>query len=54
MWIVQYKPNNDSQAWSHLETYDNKVKAVLHASWASAEYFMVKVIGPDSCEIWSN
>ena len=54
MWIVQYKPNNDSQTWSLLESYDNKVRVVLHASRVSGEYFMVKVIDPDGCVIWSN
>lgn len=54
MWIVQYKPNNDSQAWSPLESYDNKAKALLHASRVSAEYFMIKVTDPDGCVIWRN
>jgi hypothetical protein len=54
MWIVQYIPNNDSQPWSTLASYENKASAILHASKASAEYFMVKVIDPDGSVIWSN
>jgi hypothetical protein len=54
MWIVQYKPNNDSQPWSNLGSYDNKVSAILHASRVSGKYFMVKVEDQDSSVIWSN
>jgi hypothetical protein len=54
MWIVQYKPNNDSQPWSSLGSYDNKVRAILHASRVSGKYFMVKVEDQDSSVIWSN
>ena len=54
MWIVHYIPNNDSQPWSTLESYDNKASAIIHASRVSAEYFMVKVTGQDGSIIWSN
>ena len=54
MWIVQCKPNNDSQPWSDLGSYDNKVSAILYASRVSGEYFMVKVIDPDGSVIWTN
>ena len=54
MWIVQHKPKNDSQPWSHLDSYDNKASALIYASQASSEYFMVKVTDPDGSVIWSN
>ncbi len=54
MWIVEYKPNNDSQLWMFLESYDNKASAILHASRVSEEYYMVKVTDPDGSVIWSN
>ena len=54
MWIVQYIPNNNSQPWSTLASYDKKESAILHASKVSDEYFMVKVTAPDGSVIWSN
>ena len=54
MWIVQYKPNNDSQSWSTLDSYDNKASALIRASWATVEYLMVKVTDPDGSVVWSN
>ncbi len=52
MWIVQYKPNNDSQPWHTLEAYDNKPHAIMHASRVSDQYFLVKVIDPEGYIIW--
>lgn len=54
MWIVQYKPNNDSQPWSTLDSFDNRAGAFIRASWVSGDYFMVKVIGTDGSVIWKN
>ena len=54
MWIVQYKPNNDSQPWSTLDSYDNKASAFIRASWATCEYFMIKVTDPGGSVVWSN
>jgi len=54
MWIVHYKPNNDSQEWSILESHDNKASALVHASRVSGDYFMVKVTDPDGGLIWVN
>ncbi len=54
MWTLQYKPNKDSQPWSTLDSYDNRLSAIVRASWVSREYFMVKVIDPDGTVIWSN
>ena len=54
MWIVQYKPNNDSQPWSTLDSYDNKASAFIRASWATCEYFMIKVTDPVGSVVWSN
>ena len=54
MWIVQYIPNNDSQPWSILDSYEKKTSAILHASRVSGEYFKVKVTGPDGSLIWNN
>jgi len=52
MWIVKFKPNNDSQPWSTLGTYDDKASAIFHASRVMGECFMVKVIDPDGSAIW--
>jgi len=54
MWVVQYKPDNVSQPWSILDSYDKKVSAIIKAYQISANYFMVKIIAPDGCVIWSN
>ena len=54
MWAVQCKPNNDSQPWSTLGSYDNKASAILHASRVLGECFMVKVIDPDGGLVWLN
>lgn len=52
MWIVKCKPNNNSQPWSTLGSYNNKASAIHHASRVSGECFMVKVIDPDGTVIW--
>ncbi len=54
MWIVQYRSNNVSQPWSILDSYDNKVSAIIKAYQALGNCFMVKVIDPDGYIIWSN
>ena len=54
MWKVEYKPNNDSQPWTLLESYDNKASAILHAARVSADHYMVKVTDPDGSVVWSN
>ncbi|MCW8852474.1 MAG: hypothetical protein OQK44_07380 [Gammaproteobacteria bacterium] len=54
MWKVEYKPNNDSQPWTLLESYDNKASAILHASKVSAEYFRIKVTDPDCTVVWAS
>lgn len=54
MWTVEYKPDNDSQPWMTLDSYDNKASAILHASRVSGDYYMVKVTDPDGSVIWSN
>jgi len=54
MWKVKYKPNNDSQAWAVLDSYDNKAQALLLAARVSSEYYMVSVIGPDGDIAWSH
>ncbi|VAW51989.1 hypothetical protein MNBD_GAMMA05-2038 [hydrothermal vent metagenome] len=54
MWTIKYKPNNDSQAWLILESYDNKSQALLHAACASGGYFKVNVVDPDYNIIWRN
>ncbi len=54
MWKVEYKPNNDSQTWILLESYDSKASALLHASRVSADYFMIKVTDPDGATVWAN
>jgi len=52
MWNIKYKPNNDSQPWSILECYASKAMALIHASRASGEFFMVKVIDGEGRIIW--
>ena len=54
MWIVQCKPNNDSQTWATLGSYDNQTSAIIHASRVSDECSLVKVIDPDGSIIWSS
>ncbi len=54
MWKVQYKPNNDAQAWSTYACYDNKAQAYIHASRISSEYFMIEVIDSDGNVVWSH
>jgi hypothetical protein len=53
-WVVHYRPNNVSQPWSVLVSYNKKVSAVIKAYQVSSDYFMVKVIDPDGDIIWSN
>jgi hypothetical protein len=53
MWIVQCKPNKDSQTWSTLGSYNKKVSAIAHASRVSDEGSMVIVIGSDDNVIWT-
>jgi len=58
MWVVQYKSSNDSQPWftssSSIDFYDNKESALIRASWATVDHFMVRVTGPNGNIIWSN
>ncbi len=54
MWIVQYRSDNEAQPWSILDSYDNKASALISASNAAEDYFMVIVIDPDGSVIWSN
>ena len=54
MWIVQCKPNIDSQTWSTLGSYDNKANAIAHASRVSDDCSMVIVMGPDDNVIWTS
>jgi len=54
MWSVKYKPNNDSQPWSTLDTYDSRAWALIHAARISGDCFMVEVVGPEGNVIWSN
>ena len=52
MWTIKYKPNNDSQGWLTLESYDNKSQALLHAARVSGSYYKVSVIDPEYNIIW--
>jgi hypothetical protein len=54
MWTVKYQPNNDSEAWLTLESYDNKSQALLHAARASGEFYKVNVFDPEHNLIWAN
>lgn len=54
MWIVKYKPDNESQPWSTLDNYYSSEGAIVRAICASIEYFMVIVTDPEGSVIWSN
>jgi len=54
MWTIKYKPNNDSQAWLTLESYDNKSQALLHAARVSSNFYKVRVIDPEYNIIWKH
>lgn len=54
MWLVEYKPNNDSQEWIVLDSFEDKASALSHASRITADYYMVKVTDPEGSVIWSN
>jgi len=55
MWNVEYKLNNNSQAWVILDSYDNKTSACFRAFRISGDYPAVKVTNPDgSSVIWNN
>ena len=54
MWNIEYKPNNNSQEWVTLDSYDNKTSACINAYRVSGDYFMVKVIDTDGSVIWCN
>lgn len=54
MWVVHYRAEKVSQPWSILNSYDNRVNAIIKAYQVSSEYFMIKVIGPDGSIVWSN
>lgn len=50
-WVLHYRPEKISQPWSVLDTFDNKISAIIKAYQVSADYFMVKVTDPDGREI---
>jgi len=54
MWVVHYKPDNVSQPWSILDSYDQKVTAIIKAYQISTNYFMIKVTAPDGSIVWSS
>jgi delta-aminolevulinic acid dehydratase/porphobilinogen synthase len=53
MWVLYYRPDNVSQPWSVLDTFDTKVNAIIKAYQVSSEYFMIKVIDTEGRVIWS-
>ena len=54
MWVVHYRPDNVSQEWVHLDSYDNKIHALINAYQVSGKYFMVKILDPEGMVIWSS
>jgi hypothetical protein len=54
MWKVKYKPDNASQSWVILSTFDNMPNALITACRAAYDCFMVVVEDPDGSVIWSN
>lgn len=54
MWNVEYKPDNVTQTWTVLSTYDDKTSALIMASHVSTNCYMVVVKAPDGSVVWSN
>lgn len=54
LWVLQYRPNKVSQPWAILETFDNRLSAIIKANQVCSKYFMVKVTAPDGRIAWSN
>ena len=54
LWVLQYRPDKVSQPWTILETFDNRLSAIIRANQVCSKYFMVKVTSPDGKIAWSN
>lgn len=54
LWVLQYRPDKVSQPWSVLNTYDNRLNAIIRANQVASKYFMVKVTDPKGRIAWSN
>jgi hypothetical protein len=53
MWILHFIPDNVSQPWSVLDSFDDKINAIIKAYQVSSQYYMVKVTDMDGRVIWS-
>ena len=47
MWLVKCKSDKNSQSWSTVGIYDNKMGAIVHASRLLDEGLMIIVTDPD-------
>ena len=54
MWVLHYIPEHVSQPWSILETFDERVHAIIKAYQVSHQYYMVKVTDVEGRIIWSS
>lgn len=54
LWVLHYRPDKVSQPWSVLNTFDNRLNAIIRANQVSSKYFMVKVTDPNGRIAWSN
>ena len=53
-WILFYRPEKISEPWSVLDTFDNRLSAIIKAHQVSHDYFMVKVTDSHGSIAWSN
>ena len=54
MWKVQYKPDNATQTWVILNSFDNMPSALVTACRVASECCMVVVVDPEGSVVWSN
>ena len=53
-WVLHCRPEKISQPWSVVDTFEDRLSAVIRAHQVSADYFMVKVTDPNGGITWSS
>lgn len=53
-WVLHYRPEKVSQPWAILDTFDDRLSAIIRANQVCSKYFMVKVTAPNGKIAWSN
>ena len=53
MWVLHFIPDNPSQPWSVLDSFDVRTHAIIRAYQVSSRYFKVKVTDVEGRIIWS-